>query len=147
MTVEQDKQREIDRLHATIEQECQALNAGLQGLTGAARHTFVSECMKIIGTYADELTALVGSQAEALTFTLEQLAKTKQAPSDAPPTFLQVGLTMIAVAHIATVDQIGVDTVIVHSINDRKALTFCGEEAALFLELFQAHSQIVTRAV
>ena len=143
MTAEQDKQREIDRLHATIDQECQTLNAGLQGLTGAARHTFVSERMKIIGTYADELAALVGTQAEALAFVLERLSNWR-AGNDAPPTFLQVGNTMIAIAYMTMVSQVGDDTVSITVVDGAMDITFEGDEAQRFLELFQAHCRIIS---
>ena len=55
MTTEQEKQREIDRLRATIEQECQTLTTGLHRHTGHARHGYISERMKIIGTSTEEL--------------------------------------------------------------------------------------------
>jgi len=142
MTAEQDKQREIDSLHATIDQECQTLNAGLQGLTGAARHTFVSERMKIIGTYADELAALVGTQAEALAFVLERLSNWR-AGNDAPPTFLQVGNTMIAIAYMTGVQVVN-HAVHITVLDEGMDITFEGDEAERFLELFQAHCRIIS---
>ena len=143
MTVDEHKQREIDRLRTLIDQECQTLNAGLQGLTGAPRHTLVSERMNIIGTYADELATLVGT-AEALTFVLELIATMKQAQSsDAPPTFLQVGNTMIAIAYMTGVQVVN-HAVHITVLDEGMDITFEGDEAERFLELFQAHCRIIS---
>lgn len=146
MTTEHEKQREIDRLRATIEQECQTLTTGLQGLTGAARHTYVSERMKTIGTHTDELATKAGTH-EALAFTLDAMARAKLAQSDAPPTFLRVGDVMISLSHIVLVHREHDNDSVLIDTSRRESYLFHGKEAALFMELFQAHCRILSSSV
>ncbi|TMC22554.1 MAG: hypothetical protein E6J34_05850 [Chloroflexi bacterium] len=71
----------------------------------------------------------------------------KDAGGDAPPTFLSIGNTIIAVAHIVTVDQRENGSVEILLTHDNEVLTLNDEEARLFMELFKQHSQIVTKTV
>lgn len=105
MTAEQDKEREIVRLRAHIAAEYQATKNDAQGLTGAARHAFVAERMKLIWTYFEQLATLVGSETEAMAYLVELFDKTGNATDDAPPKFLHVGNVFIHVAHIISVDK------------------------------------------
>jgi len=61
--------------------------------------------------------------------------------------FLQVGNTIIAIAHIVTVDQRENGSVEILLTHDNEILTLYDEEARLFMELFKEHAQIVTKTV
>ncbi|TMC24472.1 MAG: hypothetical protein E6J34_00420 [Chloroflexi bacterium] len=67
--------------------------------------------------------------------------------SGASPKFLQVGDTMVAVAHIVSVDKRENGDVEILITHDNEVLTFHDEEARLFMELFKEHCQIVSKTV
>lgn len=69
----------------------------------------------------------------------------KETGDNTPPTFLQVGDTMIAVAHIVSVDKRENGNVEILLTHDNEILTFEGGEATLFMELFQQHCRIISK--
>ena len=72
---------EIARLRAQIEAEYEAARLGLTGLAeGTARHQIISARMERIGSYVDDLTALVGIE-KAAAILVEAMESQPQPPT------------------------------------------------------------------
>ena len=54
---------DIAYLKEQIEQECKAMQDGLNGFAITARHDFITKRLDIIGVYQKQLETLVGEQA------------------------------------------------------------------------------------
>jgi len=69
------------------------------------------------------------------------------AGGDAPPTFLSIGDTIIAMAHIVTVDKRENGSVEILLTHDNEVLTLNDEDAQIFMQLFKEHAHVVTETV
>ena len=130
MATEEEKAHEIARLRALITAEYQAIRQDAQGLTGDARHAFVSARMKVIWGYFEELADIVGSHSEAMALVVESFTT--------PPTFLQIGPVSLNLALIQAVHQfpdhlVQIDTPV-------GCYQLQGAKARLFLELFKKYA-------
>ena len=61
---------EVARLREKIEQECQAMKAGLNGYARVSKHATINHKYDAIGSYQEQLGALLGDE-EAAKITIE----------------------------------------------------------------------------
>lgn len=70
MEIEMNGKSEVARLRERIEQECQAMRAGLTGYATVSNHDAINHRYDAIGDYQQRLEPLVGTE-EAARMTIE----------------------------------------------------------------------------